>query len=131
MIETKEFWAERSAEIERDVETQRQFAQSLAGRKLAAQKRIDLVEGDQAAHTDAERAEAWAALAAIEAEEAAAFWAEWTAEVTAERKAAWNARMAAEQAAKKAGKAMTPFGVIERELDFRFDDLKKAAAHYK
>ena len=88
-------------------------------------------QAEEQARRDAEMA----SYKAAEAEHMAAFWATWTPEVTASRRAAWNAGLEARGVVR--GKP-SPKGLrmdmvqaeLERELGFRFADLKRAVAKH-
>lgn len=93
-MSTAAYWTARNAELAAATADDAAYATSYAGRLEAAQRRLNLVTGDAAAYTDADRAAALAALDALAAEADAQFAAEWTRAVTIARRVEWNAAVA-------------------------------------
>lgn len=91
---TAAYWTNRDAAHGRDTAEAAAYAASYTGRLEAAHRRLNLVTGDLLGFTDADRADAFAAIAALETEAEAAFAATWTREVTQARRATWNAAVA-------------------------------------
>lgn len=126
---TAAYWIKRDAELDAAAADDVAYAQSYAGRLEAAQRRLNLVTGDYAAYTDADRTEALAVLAELKAEADAAFAAAWTLETTTERRAAWNALVRSGALDKSKGKI--DFGKVatqEARQGWTAGDLKRAIA---
>lgn len=129
-IETAAYWTQRNAELDAAAADDAEYAASYSGRLEAAQRRLNLVTGDRAAYTDADRADALATIAALEAEADAAFAAEWTREVAMERRAAWNATVAR---IGRAPKAQQPRLIHEAQAQqgWTVDALRRAVAMHR
>jgi DNA repair exonuclease SbcCD ATPase subunit len=91
-MSTQAYWNERAARMQAEISADAEHAQSLTGRLQAAERKVGSLYADRAAHTDAEIAEAEAAVQAIRAEIEAKSQGEWDRETTIARRAEWNAK---------------------------------------
>jgi hypothetical protein len=130
----KEYWDKKGAQMDADIAADHAYSKTLAGRMEMAQRHLNVMTADAAAYTDEQRAEAFAAIATLEAEGKAAEAqmraaedAEWTAEVTAQRRAAWNAAIKSGKYAR--GRTVAQV-LVERDLGFGFETLRLQVARH-
>ncbi len=127
-MSTKAYWDRKAANLKTDIEADREYLRSLPGRLEMAERRLNVVTSDSYVYTDAERAEALAAIEAIHAEMQTQEDAEWDRETTIARRAAWNA--AVQDRKYRAGKTVL-VGKIQQVLGFGPEVLRRQVARHR
>ena len=121
-IEHKNFWSQRTADMNAADASDAEYAASYTGRLEAAQRQLNI------AATDDQRAAALAALDVLAAEADAAFAATWTVATTQQRRAEWRATIARIQ--QQASKTQQP-GLVyaaQAQQGWTVEDLRRAVA---
>jgi len=132
-MSTKKYWDDRTAEIDADVAASIEAAKNPTRDDLL--RRLQAMEAANAENGEVFAAEKIKALKArivqMDADQAAAFRAEWTKEETMSRRAAWNARVKAGEFG-DLGRGKVNWGALrdaEKAQGWTMENLRKAV-HY-
>lgn len=129
-IDSREYWDRKEARFAAEDALRAELAQSPSRKLNALYRKLNSLQSDEGIGTPEDVAEVQAQIAQIEAEQDAAFWAEWTREITIERRAAWNALVRSGKLSRGGKVDMAAVRRAEQAQGWTMESLRRAVAKH-